>query len=125
MYVGQFLMTGTVTAILVFGLTESTLCGDGTKRVFCDVHLARLDSFPIFMGIVTFALEGVGTVLYIKNSMRNPADFEAVTLRAVPALTCAFVLFGSLGYALFGLNTVSVSEGAMGGKVLLTRLQLR
>mmetsp|Transcript_4855 Transcript_4855/g.15084 ORF Transcript_4855/g.15084 Transcript_4855/m.15084 type:complete len:302 (-) Transcript_4855:1234-2139(-) len=106
----QVAMVSAVLLVVAYGLSFPSVCDkDGTVGIFCKVHTgARWETFPVFLGIAIFAIEGIPTVLAIENSMQEPHRFEEVFDRSQAMLTVVFLTFGTLGYWLYGNNTKSV-----------------
>lgn len=127
LFAAQIAMFTALFLVIAYGLTHPSVCdADGNVAVFCNIHYElREASFPIFIGIAVFALEGMPTILLIENSMANPQDFEIVYNRAMSCVAIVMVVFGSMGYWLFGAHTKSVislnTEGLWGAlvKILL------
>jgi amino acid permease len=76
----QFAMTCALVLVVANGLVNPSVCDrDGATGVFCRVHVgSRWETYPIFVGIAVFAMEGIPTVLAIENSMARPERFEEV-----------------------------------------------
>mmetsp|Transcript_26551 Transcript_26551/g.61629 ORF Transcript_26551/g.61629 Transcript_26551/m.61629 type:complete len:592 (-) Transcript_26551:5-1780(-) len=123
LYAAQIAMMTALVLIITYGLIYPSVCDkDGYVSYFCKVHYGlREQSFPIFIGIAVFALEGVPTILLVENSMRNPEDFELVYDRAMTAVTMVMIVFGTMSYWLYGAHTKSVislnTEGMTGALV--------
>ncbi|KAF8985741.1 hypothetical protein BGZ46_002120 [Entomortierella lignicola] len=64
--------------------------------------------FGLFIGTAVFAYEGIGMIIPICGSMRNPEQFPRA-LGLVLTVVCAILVsFGALGYAAFGENVQGV-----------------
>ncbi|KAI8375654.1 transmembrane amino acid transporter protein-domain-containing protein [Choanephora cucurbitarum] len=58
--------------------------------------------FPLFIGTAAFTFEGIGLVIPITESMKDPKEFPRVLRRALTVITCLFILMGTLSYMTFG-----------------------
>lgn len=64
-----------------------------------------IDGLPLFFSTVVFAMEGIGTVLPIENSMKNPEHFLGpfgVLNIAMALVVILFATVGSVGYMKWG-----------------------
>ena len=106
----QFAMVCAVVIIIGHGLIQPSVCDrDGQEKIFCKVHSSlRTETFAIFVGIAVFAMEGIPTVLAIQDTMAEPERFEEMFDRAQSLLASVFIVFGCMGYWLYGNNTRSV-----------------
>ncbi|KAK3910560.1 Proton-coupled amino acid transporter-like protein pathetic [Frankliniella fusca] len=71
--------------------------------------VASLQGMPIFFSTALFAMEGIGSVMPIENTMKNPRKMTGWTGVMTLAMTCIVILFacvGFLGYLKFGDNTL-------------------
>ncbi|KAI8972097.1 transmembrane amino acid transporter protein-domain-containing protein [Pilobolus umbonatus] len=58
--------------------------------------------FPLFIGTAAFTYEGIGLVIPICESMKEPKKFPVVLTRALVVITGLFILIGALSYMTFG-----------------------
>ncbi|KAE8741966.1 Proton coupled amino acid transporter [Frankliniella occidentalis] len=68
-----------------------------------------IQGMPIFFSTALFAMEGIGSVMPIENTMKNPRKMTGWTGVMTLAMTCIVALFacvGFLGYLKFGDNTL-------------------
>lgn len=63
--------------------------------------LFEISGISYFFGVAVYCFEGIGMVLPVMNSMRNPEQFKAVWGLALVAVTLLYGAFGILGYAAF------------------------
>lgn len=66
---------------------------------------SSIHQLPLFLGTVLYLYEGIGMVLPIRNSMRNPEQFSShfgVLNVGMFVLTALFISFGSVGYWKYG-----------------------
>jgi len=60
------------------------------------------DKFALFIGTAVYSFEGIGLVIPITESMREPHKFPRVLTITLLIVTALFVSVGTLGYATFG-----------------------
>lgn len=65
-------------------------------------------TYPLFFGQMTAALEGIGLVIPVETSMRDPSKFPFVLRIALFILTAVLMTVGTLGYMTFGDQTKSI-----------------
>ncbi|KAL0081618.1 transmembrane amino acid transporter protein-domain-containing protein [Phycomyces blakesleeanus] len=73
-----------------------------------DVALWNPLHFPLFIGTAAFTFEGVGLVIPITESMKDPQKFPTVLKRALFFITLLFVSMGALSYLTFGDNVKTI-----------------
>ncbi|EKX44947.1 hypothetical protein GUITHDRAFT_39743, partial [Guillardia theta CCMP2712] len=109
LFTAQIAHITAVITIIFYGLLHDHVCGEVEVKVFCSVRVGtHWETFPIFLGIAVFAVEGIPMVLAIENSMATPERFETAFDRAQICLVSCFLAFGVMGYWLYGDNTKSV-----------------
>ncbi|KAL8843608.1 MAG: hypothetical protein Q9170_000112 [Blastenia crenularia] len=64
--------------------------------------------WTLFIGTAIFTFEGVGLILPIQESMRQPSKFPPVLAAVMIIITIIFVSMGALSYAAFGSSTKTV-----------------
>ena len=64
--------------------------------------------WTLFIGTAIFTFEGVGLIIPIQGSMKNPAKFPPVLAGVMIFITVLFMLMGALSYAAFGSATKTV-----------------
>eukprot|EP00178_Gracilaria_changii_P019477 TRINITY_DN56447_c0_g1_i1.p1 TRINITY_DN56447_c0_g1~~TRINITY_DN56447_c0_g1_i1.p1 ORF type:complete len:481 (+),score=47.90 TRINITY_DN56447_c0_g1_i1:139-1581(+) len=67
-----------------------------------------ITSFPLFFGQMTAALEGIGLVVPVQASMKDPHRFPLVLRIALVFLSAVLMVMGILGFASFGDGTRSI-----------------
>ncbi|KAI0557178.1 amino acid transporter AAAP family [Gracilaria domingensis] len=67
-----------------------------------------MSSFPLFFGQMTAALEGIGLVVPVQSSMKDPHRFPLVLRIALVILSTVLMVMGILGFASFGDKTRSI-----------------
>ena len=64
--------------------------------------------WTLFIGTAIFTFEGVGLIIPIQGSMKNPAKFPPVLAGVMIFITVLFMGMGALSYAAFGSATKTV-----------------
>ncbi|OAD02822.1 hypothetical protein MUCCIDRAFT_142939 [Mucor lusitanicus CBS 277.49] len=64
--------------------------------------------YPLFLGTAAFTFEGIGLVIPITESMKDPKKFPRVLTRALTVITCLFITMGALSYMTFGENVQTI-----------------
>ncbi|GAA5801756.1 transmembrane amino acid transporter protein-domain-containing protein [Helicostylum pulchrum] len=72
------------------------------------VEMWNPDHFPLFLGTAAFTFEGIGLVIPITESMKDPKKFPLVLTRALTVITCLFITMGTLSYMTFGENVETI-----------------
>ncbi|KAI9283197.1 transmembrane amino acid transporter protein-domain-containing protein [Sporodiniella umbellata] len=73
-----------------------------------EVQLWNPTHFPLFIGTAAFTFEGIGLVIPITESMKNPKAFPNVLTRAIITITSLFIVIGALSYITFGENVRTI-----------------
>ena len=94
-----FILIG-ITYIYWFDI--STLAADGIHPT---VQLFNPNSFTLTVGSAIFTFEGIGLILPIQSSMRQPEKFSKLLYTVMVIITIIFTSVGFLCYATFGDNT--------------------
>jgi len=63
---------------------------------------AGFKNLPAYFGIIVFAFEGIGVVLPLENSLKNPANFPFVLNIGMTSVVSLYVVFSMTGYLKFG-----------------------
>ncbi|CAI8508758.1 unnamed protein product [Pichia kudriavzevii] len=90
-----FILTGIATIVFY---TAKDLIKNGPA----EVKLFNPDSWSLFVGVAIFAFEGIGLIIPIQQSMRNPEDFPKVLLAVISVCCFLFIGIGWLCYATYG-----------------------
>ncbi|KAL8764399.1 MAG: hypothetical protein Q9184_000104 [Pyrenodesmia sp. 2 TL-2023] len=64
--------------------------------------------WSLFIGTAIFTFEGVGLIIPIQESMRQPSKFPPVLAAVMVIITVIFVSMGAFSYAAFGSSTKTV-----------------
>jgi len=89
------------------------LIGLGIMMIYSAADIKKLPEYPsanfwhVFMayGMIMFAFEGVGSLMSIKNSMREPEHFTQVFRIMMSGYASLLVVVGLIGYGRFGAAT--------------------
>ncbi|KAF9361332.1 neutral amino acid transporter [Mortierella sp. AD094] len=73
-----------------------------------DVILFNSKDFALFIGTAVFTFEGIGLVIPITESMKEPEKFPKVLTGVMIGITVLFTSLGALSYAAFGSKTETV-----------------
>ena len=73
-----------------------------------DIAPFNQQSWSLFIGTAIFTFEGVGLIIPIQESMRQPSQFPPVLAGVMVIITVIFVSMGALSYAAFGSRTKTV-----------------
>lgn len=73
-----------------------------------DVKQFNSESFPLFVGTAVFTFEGVGLVIPITESMKEPQKFPGVLSAVMVVVMFLFTSSGALSYMSFGSKTQTV-----------------
>ncbi|KAI7884414.1 hypothetical protein K492DRAFT_142864 [Lichtheimia hyalospora FSU 10163] len=65
-------------------------------------------SFPLFIGTVAFTYEGIGLVIPITESMKEPQKFPGVLRRTLIVITTLFISLGAVSYLSFGEDVQTI-----------------
>ncbi|KAI8876038.1 hypothetical protein K501DRAFT_232704 [Backusella circina FSU 941] len=66
------------------------------------VELWNPTLFPLFIGTAAFTFEGIGLVIPITESMKEPKKFPQVLKRTLCTITVLFISIGAISYMTFG-----------------------
>lgn len=88
--------------IYIYWFDVSTLVADGIHPT---VELFNPSSFTLTVGSAIFTFEGIGLILPIQSSMREPEKFSKLLYTVMVIITIIFTSVGLLCYATFGDNT--------------------
>jgi proton-coupled amino acid transporter len=88
--------------IYIYWFDVSTLVADGIHPT---VQLFNPNSFTLTVGSAIFTFEGIGLILPIQSSMREPEKFSKLLYTVMVIITIIFTSVGLLCYATFGDNT--------------------
>ncbi|KAI9255785.1 transmembrane amino acid transporter protein-domain-containing protein [Phascolomyces articulosus] len=97
-----FIVIGLVY-LFYYDLKQLVIIGVGDVTVFWNpIH------FPLFIGTVAFTYEGIGLVIPITESMKEPQKFPGVLRRALMVITGLFISLGAISYLAFGEDVQTI-----------------
>ncbi|ORX83469.1 hypothetical protein BCR32DRAFT_291960 [Anaeromyces robustus] len=66
------------------------------------------EKFPLFMGTAIYAFEGIGLIIPLQRSMKEPEKFSKVLKKSMYIISLAMFTVGGLSYYIFGdkVNTI-------------------
>ncbi|KAL1635172.1 hypothetical protein SLS56_001924 [Neofusicoccum ribis] len=73
-----------------------------------DIKNFNPNDWTLFIGTAIFTFEGIGLIIPIQSSMKDPAKFPRVLGMVMIIITVIFVSMGALSYAAFGSKTKTV-----------------
>ncbi|KAI7846675.1 transmembrane amino acid transporter protein-domain-containing protein [Circinella umbellata] len=89
--------------LFYYDLKELVTIGVGDVTMFWNpIH------FPLFIGTVAFTYEGIGLVIPITESMKEPQKFPGVLRRALMVITGLFISLGAISYLAFGEDVQTI-----------------
>ncbi len=66
------------------------------------------NDWTLFIGTAIFTFEGIGLIIPIQESMRNPKQFPSVLFGVMIIISIIFISMGALSYAAYGSATETV-----------------
>ncbi|WVF69259.1 hypothetical protein IAT40_004035 [Kwoniella sp. CBS 6097] len=91
--------------IIYIGAQETSVL---THRGIADVQLFNAESFPLLIGTAVFAFEGIGLVIPITESMKEPQKFPKLLSIVMTLVAFLFAGAGVMSYATYGSNIQTV-----------------
>ncbi|KAI8597773.1 transmembrane amino acid transporter protein-domain-containing protein [Dissophora ornata] len=73
-----------------------------------DIKLFNPKDFALFIGTAVFTFEGIGLIIPITESMKEPEKFPKVLTGVMIGITVLFTSLGAMSYAAFGSKTETV-----------------
>ncbi|KAI0490819.1 transmembrane amino acid transporter protein-domain-containing protein [Xylaria cf. heliscus] len=73
-----------------------------------DIILFNRKDWTLFIGTAIFTFEGIGLIIPIQESMRNPAKFPKVMFSSMIIMSAIFITMGAVSYAAYGSKTETV-----------------
>ncbi|KAF4652059.1 hypothetical protein FOL46_009931 [Perkinsus olseni] len=75
---------------------------------FTKLHAVNLPEYPVFFGLAVFSFEGIGLVLPIQQSMKEPDKLPHLLKIIMICITSGFIIFGVTCYISYGPDTKSM-----------------
>ncbi|KAK5773988.1 hypothetical protein RI543_004745 [Arxiozyma heterogenica] len=72
------------------------------------IYGVNTERWSLFIGTAIFAFEGIGLIIQIQESMKQPEHFPKVLRSVITVVTILFVTMGSIGYLIYGSNVETV-----------------
>ena len=72
------------------------------------VYAGSISNIPAFIGFAIFSVESLGCMLPIRNGMKQPKHFRVLFISTLIGVGSFIMLFGTLGYLVFGDVTQTV-----------------
>lgn len=79
-----------------------------SKNGIADIVLFNSKTWTLFIGTAIFTFEGIGLILPIQESMKNPEKFPRVMGVVMIIITTLFTVMGAFSYAAYGSKTETV-----------------
>ncbi|KAH9901945.1 transmembrane amino acid transporter protein-domain-containing protein [Xylariomycetidae sp. FL2044] len=73
-----------------------------------DIILFNERDWTLFIGTAIFTFEGIGLIIPIQESMKNPSKFPKVMFYVMIIITVLFITMGAVSYAAYGSKTETV-----------------
>lgn len=73
-----------------------------------DIIMFNQKDWTLFIGTAIFTFEGIGLIIPVQESMRNPEKFPRVLLVVMIIITVIFTVMGAISYAAYGSKTETV-----------------
>ena len=73
-----------------------------------DIRNFNANDWTLFVGTAIFTFEGIGLIIPIQESMRNPSKFPPVLAGVMIVITIIYISMGALSYAAYGSATRTV-----------------
>ncbi len=125
-----FSATANVFILITFGITLYYMFNEPLH--FEDKALvAPVENWPLFFSTVIFAMEGIGAVMPVENSMKNPQHFlgckPGILNIAMISIVVLYTVIGFFGFVKFGydikgsitLNLDTNEPAALTGQILI------
>ncbi|OWB81870.1 hypothetical protein B5S33_g490 [[Candida] boidinii] len=98
-------------ACILFGLIYIYFCSIDNiiiNGVSEKISMFNGQSWTLFMGTAVFAYEGIGLLIPIQESMKNPKDFDFLLFLVMVVVTIIFVTLSTIAYLSFGDDVETV-----------------
>ncbi|KAK0635209.1 transmembrane amino acid transporter protein-domain-containing protein [Bombardia bombarda] len=73
-----------------------------------DIIMFNKKDWTLFIGTAIFTFEGIGLIIPIQESMKNPEKFPRVMGAVMIIITTLFIVMGAVSYAAYGSKTETV-----------------
>jgi solute carrier family 36 (proton-coupled amino acid transporter) len=79
-----------------------------SEKGLADIALFNRQDWTLFIGTAIFTFEGIGLIIPIQESMRQPEKFPKVMGLVMIIITTLFTVMGAFSYAAYGSKTETV-----------------
>ncbi|KAI3323215.1 transmembrane amino acid transporter protein-domain-containing protein [Xylariaceae sp. AK1471] len=79
-----------------------------STKGLADIILFNKKDWTLFIGTAIFTFEGIGLIIPIQESMRNPTKFPKVMFNSMIIMSVIFITMGAVSYAAYGSKTETV-----------------
>jgi proton-coupled amino acid transporter len=79
-----------------------------SQHGIADIEPFNPKSWTLFIGTAIFTFEGIGLIIPIQESMKDPRKFPGVLALVMIVITIVFTSMGALSYAAYGSKTKTV-----------------
>ena len=104
-------------------ITDALSTSDATDTTDTDIdenpviHAVRWGGFLYVIAITIYSMEGIGLILSLESSAKQPHMFLILLKATVSCITVFMAFFGSVGYMAFGDNTMAPITLNLTGRV--------
>ncbi|KAJ3362008.1 neutral amino acid transporter [Allomyces javanicus] len=105
-----FSLMGNVFVLFGLGvIVYTSIAQIATHGVGPDIMMFNSKHFALFIGTAVYTYEGVGLVVPVAQSMKNPQRFPLVLSLALVVTTMVYLVVASCGYLAFGSNIKTIA----------------
>lgn len=79
-----------------------------STKGLADIILFNEKDWTLFIGTAIFTFEGIGLIIPIQESMKNPTKFPKVMFSTMIIMSVIFITMGAVSYAAYGSKTETV-----------------
>lgn len=94
--------------IIIFFFFKHWIFELGLKPMDNIIYGINSDRWSLFVGTAIFAFEGIGLIIPVQESMKQPELFPKVLRSVIFAVTLLFIGMGSIGYMIYGSGVETV-----------------
>jgi len=85
--------------VYIIGSDLLMISSEGPNK---DISYFNSEKFPLFLGTAIYAFEGIGLIIPLQRSMREPEKFPKVLKKSMFIIFVAMFIVGGLSYYIFG-----------------------
>ncbi|KAL0943889.1 amino acid transporter [Colletotrichum truncatum] len=79
-----------------------------STKGLADIIMFNRNDWTLFIGTAIFTFEGIGLIIPIQESMKNPSKFPRVMFAVMIIISVLFIGMGAISYAAYGSKTETV-----------------